>query len=51
MSNPKVTYLAKSVEAHSGISHPYVATTAASMVGGKTNTSSLNTNTTYPSKR
>jgi uncharacterized protein len=39
------------LEAHSGLSHPYVATTAASMIGGKANTSSLNTNTTSPSKR
>jgi uncharacterized protein len=40
------------LEAHSGLSHPYVTTRTTSIVGGGSNrTSSLNTNTTSPSKR
>jgi hypothetical protein len=39
------------LEAHSGLSHLYVVTTATSTIGGEANTSSLNTNTTSPSKR
>ena len=37
------------LEAHSGLSHSYVTTTAASTIGA--NTSSLNTNTTSPSSK
>jgi uncharacterized protein len=40
------------LEAHSGLSHLYVATATTSTVGGEAiTTSSLNTNTTSPSKR
>jgi hypothetical protein len=41
------------LEAHSSLSHPYITTaTASTLGGGAANiTSSLNTNTTSPSKR
>ena len=39
------------LETHSGLSHPFVTITATTSTIGEANTSSLNTNTTSPSKR